>query len=102
MRNFVTYRKAHRSLNVYFGPLGMGDRCLGNRLSTVCQEIQIIEDQQLRPPSRILAAQTVFCRSAFPGMGKHVGVHVRRTMLKPWIQVFTSNAAIVSITSDVS
>ncbi len=44
-RTFVKRWKARRLLVFYFGPLS-GACFLGHRLNAVCQEIQIMEDQQ--------------------------------------------------------
>jgi CBASS immunity sensor of nucleotide second messenger signals len=45
IRNFVKHRQATRLWLYYFGPLS-GACFLGHRLNAVCQEIQIMEDQQ--------------------------------------------------------
>jgi hypothetical protein len=45
VRSFVKHWKATRLLLFYFGPLS-GACFLGHRLNAVCQEIQIMEDQQ--------------------------------------------------------
>ncbi len=45
LRTFVKHWKAKRLLLFYFGPLS-GACFIGHRLNAVCQEIQIMEDQQ--------------------------------------------------------
>ena len=45
MRNFVRHWRAKRLLLYYFGPLS-GACFIGHRLNAICQEIQIMENQQ--------------------------------------------------------